>query len=359
MGQQISGRPVILFTSLLKPCDDVRVSQRLFPVIKGLYLQARIISIGPTPEGGHLMQGLETIGLFSYKRDLFSRLKHSWKLFQFSLKVKPEFICVNCTELLWVGLANKILFGSTLVFDLQENEALNRASGPLNPGLKPIAAALALMFHLFKPMVNRFWIAEEVYQRQLSLPKAKTTYLPNVLLNAARNNESKSKTLEAEWLLTGTISVPFGALQALDWCKELRIKNPKGRLLIAGHCPDRMLKQRLEKEAENNSWIHVHLSLTPLPHTKILAYLDSCEMLLAPYQDLACIRGKYPSKFREAAAANKPVLCPDFEEWRAFKHEKGPLHETLILLPDQDKIKEEALQFEMDLKHELKILGMA
>jgi hypothetical protein len=355
MHQDQTATKTFLYTSLLKPADDVRVVDRLLPSFNE-HTSWRFISVGPGSGVDQIQPKSQILFKFPYRRGLMSRILHAGLILKFSLQVKPQVICINTTELLWVALANKILFGSLLVQDLQENEALNRQQSS-SLITKWSGLLTALLFTISKAWTDRFWVAENVYPVQMKLPAGSWSYLPNIAIRQELKGQMPPPVKNL-MLITGTISLPFGVLQGIEWVKEMRIKQHELSLLICGHCPDVKLFNHLQTQAQQLPWLSLEISAEPLPHELLLQRISSCEILLCPYQNLPSIRGKYPSKFREAARLGKPVLCPDFNEWRFSHSVSGPIPGTLLIHGYLEELEAEEEQFKERLGLELGHLGM-
>jgi hypothetical protein len=344
-----------LYTSLLKPANDVRVVDRLLPCFNEP-TNWRFISIGPGSGVDQIQPKSQILFKFPYRRGLMARVFHAGLILKFSLQVKPQVICINTTELLWVAMANKILFGSLVVQDLQENEALNRQQSP-SLITKYSGLFSTLLFTISKSWTDRFWVAEKVYLVQMKLPKGRWSYLPNIAIRQELKGQMPQQVKNL-MLITGTISLPFGVLQGIEWVKEMRVKQNELRLLICGHCPDVKLFNHLQTQAQRLPWLRLEISIQPMPHLLLLQRISSCEILLCPYQNLPSIRGKFPSKFREAARLGRPVLCPDFDEWRFIHSVPGPIPGTLLIYGSLEELEAEEEQFKEHLRQELGHLGM-
>jgi glycosyltransferase involved in cell wall biosynthesis len=302
----------ILFASLLKPCNDVRWEERLAAAFAHLTPHAKLYSAGPYASGSIANFWTECKGLFVYSRIPSRRTVYVWKVLRFSFKVKPSIIIVNCPELLYVAITNKILFGTKIVYDVQENFVLNAANAHTShPAFKGIGSLVFLFTEwLCVPFIHRCWLAEEVYAKQMPRKTKKGCILPNVPYRSVDISPRKRRERLQIGLLTGTISKRFGVYTALEWVKQLRERNPFFCLTILGHCPDAAIARDLQQVAELQPWIQLKISAMPIPNSTIKRAIAASDILLMPYGDFEEIQGKVPSKVWEAILFGTPCILP-------------------------------------------------
>ena len=112
---------------------------------------------------------LSPFDFFSFKRNSIKRLIVPIHIFRKLLKLKPELIIVTTAELLIVSILNKILFGTKIIYDLQENYYRNIAFTDAYPSMVryPIAIITKIIEYVTSVFIDHFILAEKVYEKQL------------------------------------------------------------------------------------------------------------------------------------------------------------------------------------------------
>lgn len=302
----------VLFISLLKPCNDVRWQDRMAPAFQAFLPQAILYSAGPYAAGSIADCWEACVGLFEYNRKACNRIANMWKLMLFSLKVKPSIIVANCSELLYVAIVNKILFGSKIVYDVQENFALNVRQS--HTQILPVRLLIALFVQLTErisaPFVLRYWLAEHVYLKQMPSKSKKACALENIPFYSVYFPAHTLAHPIKRIVLTGTISKRFGVYTALEWGKQLNALHAACTLDLVGHCPDPVLEAELKEIAMRTPWIRLNISQSPIPNACIREAISTADAVLLPYTKAVEIEGKIPSKLWEAVVLGIPCLLP-------------------------------------------------
>src|SRR5690242_19334192 len=109
----------IVIASILKPADDVRAFEKMAMTLAAegheVYLIGMPTTTPVTP------QNIRFIELIPFHRLSWRRLVAPLRVMKKIREVKPELLIVNTHELLIVGLLNRILFGTRIIYDIQEN----------------------------------------------------------------------------------------------------------------------------------------------------------------------------------------------------------------------------------------------
>src|SRR5436190_24397317 len=117
--QEMKKRRIVL-ASLLKPVNDPRMFEKM-GVTLAQSDQYEVHIIGYPSNTSVSEQNLHFHQLSKFKRISFGRFTAQLKALQFIIKVKPELLVVTTHELLQVAILIRILFGTKIIYDIQEN----------------------------------------------------------------------------------------------------------------------------------------------------------------------------------------------------------------------------------------------
>ncbi len=245
-------RKKILLCSLLKPADDVRQCVKLAGSLAKIP-NTEVVSVGSKANTkANFYHNIRLIPAFYYKRGLLYRVFNFFKLFKILLKEKPEVIIVSSADLLLVTSIYKILFGCVLCYDVQENYSLNLWYSKSWPWfLKfPLAVSVRAVEWLVSPLIDRFFLAESVYARQLGfLSPTRSIILENKFqpYNGYENNKAAIIKHPHLYLISGTLGPSYLILESITWfLKEVQPNNPQAQLVIAGYAPDRQYLAKIQ-----------------------------------------------------------------------------------------------------------------
>lgn len=321
-------RPIpILIASVLKPLKDPRAYYRF-----GLSLretnkyQINIIGFSTKKEADE--KNIKFHPLFLEKRKGFSRIFAGYIFFKVYKKERPR-LSILCTwELIPSAILCKMLFGGKLVYDVQENYALNISYNRTLSGIKKwFAKNLVLLVEYFgKHFIDHYIFSEQCYKHE------KIAFNPYFVLenkyfgHVPKNIPSKKLHLpNLRFLISGTITKVYGIKEALQWFLELQQSFPEISLHIIGHCPLPDYGKMLSEMAKENKGIHFQISGQPVPYEQILEAYAATDVVLLPYHQIPSISPKIPSKLYECLALGKPFLHSPNPHWKSFaeKYQAG------------------------------------
>lgn len=310
----------IAICSVLKPINDARMYEKFGISIAetGKY-DVHIIGY-PATAPNH--PGITFHSLSRFKRISFKRFLASWKISKIILNVKPEVIIVNSHELLVVMILHKILFGSKILYDIQENYFRNIwYQNNFPPGIKHILALSVRLKELITaPFLSYKILAEERYHEELPFVKKKAVVVRNKYNPIRKINAFKEKDPEGKlrFLYSGTVSKVYGIEEALRFFKAINIVKPS-TLTIIGHCADHQLFIKLETEAKREPSIILNIDKSPIDHEKIEGVYPFIDFALTPYPYNSSTVNCLPVKFYEYIAHRIPIVAPNYNDsWIKF-----------------------------------------
>jgi hypothetical protein len=235
------------------------------------------------------------------------------------LKVKPDILIVNTHELLLVATLNRILFGTKIVYDIQENYWRNILY--TDAFLKPLRPAFAIWVRLKEmitsPLFHWNLLAERGYEKEMSFFGRKATVIENKVSipNGFFRDAGKTKF---KLLFSGTLSVSTGVFESIDLAKKLRALEPNVQLLIIGFCAKENTLERIRKEIESFPFITLVGGDTLVPHAEILQAISSCNFGLIYYPPSPHTENSIPTKLYEYLGCQLPILLHDYQPWSSI-----------------------------------------
>lgn len=234
------------------------------------------------------------------------------------IKVKPDIIIVNTHELLIVTLLYKILFGSRMIYDVQENYFRNiRFQNNHFILLKPFLAGYVRLIEYFASFFfDHALLAEQIYLKQLPFLKKKSLVIENkyaplegIGLRAVKENKKTT------FLIYGTIAKEYGVFEGIHFFSHLKTFMPDIHLKIIGHCPNNETFKALQQYVVTREDIDLKIEKNPLSHNTLMREMIQSSFVLMPYQDNPSIRGKIPTKLYECLALHVPVVMSRLDPW--------------------------------------------
>jgi hypothetical protein len=323
----------IVIGSVLKPLDDVRHYHKLALSLaempqNELFILARAV---PYP----LIPKKETItfqSIISSQPNRWERWLAPWKFLLFILKVKPELVIVCTHELLIVIVLYRILFGSRIVYDIQENYAENvLQNASLSPILKGMVSRwIGVKERLCAPFVSQFWLAEACYAQELSFVRDESLVLENKSLFFRETGPiTLASSPHIRLLFSGTVAEENGVFEAVHLVIALHQLDKRYHLHIIGCCHQVHTERKLrEMAALHADYIQLDVSNLPMSYEVIREAIFHATMGLVCYRPQKNFKDKMPTKLYEYSAAGLPVLLQQNSLWEQYCH---PLQNALIV----------------------------
>lgn len=308
-----------MIASTLKPIDDVRGYEKLS------------LSMAKTNK-----YVVNIIGNRGKKEDHKTNIsqhphfirRHQWlkrwllpiQILNKSLKLNPELFIITTHELLLIAIIGKWIKGWKIIYDIQENYALNIQKLNTHP-LKTVAASyVRLKERLTSLFIDHFWLAEACYEKELPFLK-KSTY--TVLENKAKATMLNRKESKHTLLFTGTISEYSGVQHALTVYYKLKEITSDISLHIVGQVHDQKLWQSLKAQAHSDLSIKLTLSEDTIPHTVILEAIHESGFGIIGYTENEVNKDKIPTKLYEYSRYQLPFLIQKGTKWYTLGEQIG------------------------------------
>jgi glycosyltransferase involved in cell wall biosynthesis len=223
----------------------------------------------------------------------------------------PDVVIVCSPEFLVQAVLYGVVRKKSVIMDLQENFTFNYSYQAVYrwPVNKLLRLASSTYFSVWLPLVNKVWLAEQVYFEQLRLANA--SVIENKIPSFWKMADSNPNLTRSDYFFfSGYITEESGVLTALDFFLSFQKAFPKMELIIAGYCPSERLRVKLKRIADSNRGIQLVGLNNWVMSISVFDLLKSARAVLMPYNETKANSGKIPTKLFEAASLQIPVILP-------------------------------------------------
>ncbi|RIJ41826.1 glycosyltransferase [Pontibacter oryzae] len=318
----------ILIASLLKPINDTRMFEKLGLSLSKLSgVQVHIIGykapLPPAPTNVFFHPA------FNFERVSLSRLTAQRTYKQLLENIKPDLLIACTHELLAASRSYCLKYGAKLMYDVQENYALNLTSQRNYP--LPARAFLANLVRKTEkktaPFISHFLLAERSYAQELPfLAKGKYKILENKYKPNARYDTPATPVSLAngplKLLYSGTIATLYGVFEAVSLAEQLHDMDASISLTIIGYSPDKQTLKHLISLIQGKPFIRLVGGNQLVPHEQILQLIRESHVGLLPYQPNPSTERCIPTKLYEYMAYALPMLVQHNSIWQSILAEK-------------------------------------
>lgn len=317
--QEIKKRRIVL-ASLLKPVNDTRMFEKLGVSLAREY-DVHVIGYegqAPLPAPSISLHPLKPFGRIG-----IARLLRAFAVLRTVLRLRPDLLIICTHELLWISLMAKLLTGCKVIYDVQENYALNILHSPtFTPMLRPLAAGyVRAKERLSNAWVSFYFLAEAGYEKEIEFPGTRNVVLENKVRSPQTDKQQHALTSIAsdtiQLLFSGTLAETTGVFIALDVASRLHVLDPKIRLLITGYCAHADTLLKLKAALKDKPFVTLQGGDRLVPHTAILESIQAADFGIVSYPPNPSTLNSTPTKLYEYLAYRLPMLLIDHPAWVA------------------------------------------
>lgn len=307
----------IAIASVLKPVDDTRAYEKMALTLAAagheVFLIGAIGNTAPSHPNVHFS------GIDRFNRLGLKRLLAPLKVWSKVHKVKSDILIVNTHELLIVARLNRILFGTRVVYDIQENYYQNIIWTDAFPPFlrRPVANWVRLKERLLVPRFDAVFLAEKGYQKELSFLPARTVILENKCVVPVHFKREPVRG-KIQLLFSGTLAESTGVFHAINLADQLHAHDATVHLHIIGYCAREHERQRIRKAIEGKNYVTLTGGDELQSHDKIMEAVASAHVGILAYPPSPHIENRIPTKLFEYLACRLPVIVPQRENWIAL-----------------------------------------
>ena len=321
----------ILIASLLKPINDTRMYEKLGMSLSKLP-QAQVHIAGyQAPSPANIPANVFLHPIFHFKRLSAARVTAQASYYKLLNQLRPDLIIACTHELLLASYIYCRRQACKLVYDVQENYALNLASQDnYRPLLRQLLAlGVGGVEQLVAPHIAHFLVAEQSYIQELPFLQRRFTLLENKYKRASTYITPPTPVQlgnrPLRLLYSGTIARIYGIFEAIALAEKLHQLEPQTTLTIIGYCADRETYEQLQQQTQAKTYITLIGGDRLVPHQRILQAVSESNVGLLPYQPHESTFRCIPTKLFEYAAHALPLLVQHNALWHAFlqQHQAG------------------------------------
>ncbi|MDX5438602.1 MAG: glycosyltransferase [Pontibacter sp.] len=312
----------ILIASLLKPINDTRMYEKLgLSLCKLPDTQIHIAGFHATvPPGAPL--NLHFHSLFRFGRLSWQRLQARTQYAQLLEQLQPDLVIACTHELLLPSLRYCRQHYARLIYDVQENYALNlTAQRNYPPLLRQLLAYYVRRAEIKAAQgVAHFLLAEHSYAEELHfLPEGRYTVVANkykpavgytLPVTPVRLNQQPLRLL-----YSGTIAKLYGVFEAVQLAEALHAIEASTTLTIIGYSARPDMLQQLKQRIQGKDFIRLIGGSKLVPHFQILEAIQQSNIGLLPYQPNPSTFRCIPTKMYEYMAHALPMLVQHNTLW--------------------------------------------
>jgi glycosyltransferase involved in cell wall biosynthesis len=303
----------IAIASVLKPVNDTRMTEKIaFSLADDTSYELHVIGF-PASIPDHSQITFHPLPPF--KRLSVARWLASFRVLKILLRIKPQIVVITTHELIGSAIITRAVLGSKIVYDVQENYALNiRHTSAFPRYLRPILSSyVRLKESLASLFMSHFLLAEKVYARQLSFVKGRCT----VIENKVKESEIKVASGHSLHLVfTGTLSKSTGVLKAVEIAKLLHNVDSQVRLTLVGFTPNQREQAQIRMAIANHDFIRLLGGDHLVSHTEVMNLIGQSGAGFIAYEQNEATRSRIPTKLYEYLGAGLPIIFVDPDpEW--------------------------------------------
>lgn len=321
----------ILIASLLKPINDTRMYEKLgLSLSKLAGVQVHICGFeAPLPAGASAAVFFHPI--FRFERLSLGRAKAQGAYYKLLQEIRPHLIIACTHELLPASFLYCRNNTCKLVYDVQENFALNLAAQDNYPPLlrNVLAFSVGSIERVLARHITHFLVAEQSYVQELPFLRDKYTVIVNKYKQAAGYSPPATPVRLQQGplrlLYSGTIGRVYGIFEAIALAEKLHQLHPQTTLTIIGYCADKATYWEVLHQVLQKPFITLIGGDQLVPHQRIIAAIEASDVGLLPYRPNESTFRCIPTKLYEYAAHALPMVVQHNPLWHAFlqQHKAG------------------------------------
>ena len=309
----------ILIASILKPVNEPRMYQKFAATLKGDF-EVHILGFKATQDLKY-EKNIFFYPIFNFYRLSFKRFFAPFLFLKYVFKINPNCLIINTIELLLPALIFKLITRKKVIYDVRENYFANIIYQNHYPKLLkiPLAFFVRGVENLSSLWINHYFIAEKNYEIECPFVRNKFTIIANKfntsLIPSIQINK-KSTRNKIQFLITGTLSQPYGTLEGIELVKRIHQIDKNITLHIIGYCMDKTYLQKIKHTIKNSDFISLTGGQNAVPYLQILNATKQSDVLFLPYLPNKSTQNCIPTKFYEAIAYRKAMLIQKNKYWQ-------------------------------------------
>jgi hypothetical protein len=319
--QEIKKRRIVL-ASILKPVDDTRMYEKLGRTVADAY---DVTIVGQPTTASLRVDNISVRTLPRINRLSIKRLLASYYVLRVVMSARTDILIICSSELLPFALIVGIFSRVRIIYDVQENYAMNIRHGNAWPRVvRPfLAGAVRAAEWMSSSVIDHYLLAEKSYAQELRFIGGRFSVVENKAVRTARpfgrpwpvKMPQDMTASGIRLLFTGTLADSTGVFEAIDLAMQLHNVNTRTTLRVIGYAAKSDVRTRLKELADNHSFIRLEGIDLLVPHSKILEAIEWAHFGIISYPRNVSTWSSYPTKLYEYLGNRLPFLLINNTEW--------------------------------------------
>jgi glycosyltransferase involved in cell wall biosynthesis len=309
----------IVIASILKPVDDVRAYEKIAQSIaKTNKYEVNIIgNLGKKESNSkHITFNTHTLRSNSIIKRILIREKTLFTI----LTIRPQLLIITTYELINIALLAKLFCNCKVIYDVQENYAVNAKYLSKSILKKAYSFIIKLKEKVSRWFVSEYWLAEACYADQLNFVKNRFSIIENKAKAVSHIRVPKE---EIRLLFSGTISNYAGVKNAIYLLRKIQEKHTNASLKIIGQIHDVALEKYLLEKQKTTCNIELNISRNSISHDQIIDAIFSTNLGIIGYEENEINRYKVPTKLYEYSRYQLPFVVMKETHWAQIGMQLG------------------------------------
>lgn len=316
MQNKIEGNTRVVIASVLKPVDDTRSYEKIGATLADM--PGFVVTIVGQPSRSNADPApVRFLPLRSFSRLSLRRFIAPFYITVRVMACRPRIFIISTHELLHAALWVRLLLGSIIIYDVQENYYRNiRHTSAFPKVLRlPLALWARLKEKLTAPFIDHFLLAEAGYAEEMKFFRRRFTVLANKAVVPFGFKRSEKPNPGTHLLFSGTIDDSTGIFTALEWACRLRAVDPSVTLTIIGFCARESCRKQLQKAISDKRWVTTIGINKLVPHGEIIQAIATADFGIVCYPLSPHVANAIPTKLYEYLACRLPILLQSYKPW--------------------------------------------
>ncbi len=311
--QEIKKRRIVI-ASVLKPVDDIRMTEKIGLSLASL---ADVHIIGMQSSIPDVQAPITFHPFPRFSRLSLARFIAPLTILKKILTLKPTLFIITTHELVWTAVFCKLFMRIPVVYDVQENYWRNIRYTQSFPFLlrDVVASYVRINEWATSPFIDHFLLAEKGYTEELSFVGTAHTIIENKLRKPKSIPPRSTNEETIRLLFTGTLAESTGVFSAIALATKLAALDNRIELQIVGFCQQPETINRLKNEIVTKPFI-TGLGIDQwVPHQKIVEAIQQADYGIIAYPPNPSTQNTIPTKLYEYLGFKLPILLIDHPVW--------------------------------------------
>jgi len=233
-------------------------------------------------------------------------------------KLNPSVVIITTHELLFFAWMLKLLKGTKIIYDVQENYMRNiffLSTFPIF--IRPFLALYVRVKEiLHTPFISHFILSDYGYRDELTFMQKKSIVIENKVKRSSIIKSSGTPEKNSVRLLfSGTLAESTGVFTAVELATQLHAVNSNVSLKIIGYCAQSNVLRQIKTVIEPLDFVQLEGGDQLVPHHRIMEVIGHSHFGIISYPPNPSTRNTMPTKLYEYLGSHLPILLINYRLW--------------------------------------------